>query len=194
VRWHHVRLPRPDEIEINEGIPCTTVSRTLVDLAGRVGQKTLRRLVEQAAVLRLLDVRDIDRVLARGRRRGAPQLRAVLDAWRGEYDRPPLLRSVLEARLRPALIEAGLPCPQCNVELRIDGHRLQVDLLWQEQGLVIETDGEETHGTRIAFQRDRRRDQLLASAGYRAARVTWRQLEDEPVATLARIGRMLKTA
>ncbi len=64
-------------------------------------------------------------------------------------------------------------------------------LLWEEQRLVIETDGEQTHGTRAAFQRDRWRDQLLASAGYRTARVTWRQLDDEPSAILIRIKRML---
>lgn len=89
------------------------------------------------------------------------------------------------------LVEAGLPRPECNVEMRIEGHSVQVDLLWEKQRLVIETDGEETHGTRFAFQRDRWRDQILTSAGYRVARVTWRQLGDEPDAIATRIQRML---
>lgn len=192
IRWHNVLLPGPEEIEVREGIPCTAACRTLVDLAGRLGEKSLRRLVEQAAVLRLLDVREVDRVLARGRRRGAPRLRVILATWRSENKKAPRLRSPLEARMLPALVEAGLPRPQCNVELRIDGHRLEVDLLWEEQRLVIETDGEETHGTRAAFQRDRWRDQLLTAAGYRTARITWRQLEEEPAAIVARIRRMLE--
>ncbi len=191
VRWHRVSLPGSEETTLREGIPCTSVARTLVDMAGSLGRTSLRRLVEQAAVLRLLDIPDVDRVLARGRRRGAPQLRDILVAWRGE-ERLPRLRSLLEARLFPALVEAGLPRPQCNVKLRIDGECFEVDLLWGVQRLVIETDGEETHGTRVAFHQDRRRDQVLCASGYRTARVTWRQLEDEPSALVARIERMLK--
>ena len=85
-----------------------------------------------------------------------------------------------------------MPRPGCNVRLQIDGHWLEVDLLWEEQRLAIETDGEETHGTRAAFQRDRWRDQLLVAAGYRTARVTWEQVRDEPSAVINRIARMLK--
>ena len=77
------------------------------------------------------------------------------------------------------------------MKLRIDGKLFEVDLLWEKERLIIETDGEETHGTRIAFQRDRWRDQVLMAAGYRTARVTWIQMEDEPAAIVARIKRML---
>jgi Protein of unknown function (DUF559) len=190
VRWHNVSRPRPEEVEIRNRIPCTTPSRTLVDMAGRVGERSLRRLVEQAAVLRVLDVGAVDRVLARGPRRGAPALRAALLPWRS-VDEGPRLRSLLEARLFPVLFDAGLPLPRSNVKLQIGGEVLEVDFLWEAQRLVIETDGEETHGTRAAFQEDRRRDQRLASAGYRTPRVTWRQMEDEPDAVVARIARML---
>jgi REase_MTES_1575/Transcriptional regulator, AbiEi antitoxin/AbiEi antitoxin C-terminal domain len=192
IRWHRVRLPAGTEVEVREGIPCTSPSRTLVDMAGSTGWQSLRGLVEQAAVLRLLDVEEVDRILAQGRRRGAPRLRAVLAPWRSGRDSAPKLRSRLEARLLPRLVEAGLPRPSCNVRLRIEGHVLEVDLLWEEQRLAIETDGEETHGTRAAFQRDRWRDQLLTAAGYRTARVTWRQVVDEPHAVVDRIARMLK--
>jgi very-short-patch-repair endonuclease len=76
--------------------------------------------------------------------------------------------------------------------MRLDGEPVEIDLLWEEQGLAIESDGEETHGTPVAFQRDRRRDQLLGAAGYRVARVTWRQVEDETAAVVERIKRMLE--
>jgi hypothetical protein len=123
--------------------------------------------------------------------RGAPNLRALLDVWRTDDERKPRLRSLLEAHFLPALVAAGIPAPECNVKLRIDGETLEIDLLWKERLLAVETDGEETHGTRSAFQADRRRDQLLLAAGYRVARVTWRQAEDEPAAVAARIKRML---
>ena len=66
-------------------------------------------------------------------------------------------------------------------------------MLWERQKLAIETDGEETHGTPAAFQRDRLRDQLLLAAGYRTARITWLQVRDEPTAVVSRIARMLQS-
>jgi very-short-patch-repair endonuclease len=191
VRWHRSAVAE-DEVDRRDGIPCTSVARTLADLAGRVGDRSLRGLVEQAVVLRLLDVEGVDRVLARTRRRGAPRLRAILEPWRDFGEERPRLRSVLEAKLLAAIINAGLPAPECNVTLQLEGHRIEVDFLWAEQRAVVETDGAETHGTSVAFRRDRWRDQVLTAAGYRAIRVTWDQLEDEEVATLHRIGRMLE--
>ncbi len=194
IRWHRVRMPTPDEIAIRDGIPCTTVSRTIVDMAGRSGWSQLRRLVEQAAVMRELDVDEIDLVLSRGRRRGAPRLRTILASWRGAKTPRPRLRSPLEAGLLPLLVDAGLPRPRTNVRLEVEDGWLEVDLLWEEKRLVIETDGEETHDTSVAFQRDRNRDQRLIAAGYRVARVTWRQVEDEPAAVVNRIAQALKSS
>lgn len=193
IRWHRVRLPLPDELEIRSGIPCTTVSRTIVDIAGQSSRAQLRQLVEQAAVMRQLDVEEIDLVLSRGRRRGAPRLRTVLAPWRSTSEPRPVIRSRLEARLLPRLIEEGLPAPRTNAKVRIEGRVFEVDLLWKKQRLAIETDGEETHGTSAAFQRDRWRDQILVAAGYRTARITWAQVRDEPKAVVNRIARMLRT-
>lgn len=191
VRRHFVPTPEDDEVDVCDGVPCTTASRTLVDQAGVLGEKSLRRLVEQAATLRLLDLQAIDRVLQRGRRRGAPGLRAILADWRTEDERLPRLRSPLEARLFAALSRAALPLPQCNMRLVVDGHRFEVDFLWRDQRLVIETDGQRSHHTTVAFRRDRFRDQILMAAGYRTARVTWDQMEAEPRAVISRIRRML---
>jgi hypothetical protein len=192
IRARRCRYPTSDEVTVHEGIPCTTVARTLVDLAGTVSRKSLRRAVEQAAVLRLLDVTalDMSMVQAKGRR-GLPALKAVLAPWRRWGDEMPRLRSLLEARVLPALIEAGVPPPRCNVTMTIDSEPVEVDLLWEKERLAIETDGEQTHGTRAAFQEDRRRDQILTAAGYRVARVTWRQVDDELNVVVARIQRML---
>ncbi len=194
VRWHGVRYPAEDEVTVVDGIPCTTASRTLVDVAGSAGLGTLRRLIEGAAVRRALDVHKIDEILTRGRRRGARQLRVALIPWRRADGEVPVLRSRLEARLFPALLEAGLPLPRCNQELWLEGRLVEIDLLWEEQRLAIETDGWETHGTRDAFHSDRERDQRLVAAGYRTARVTWRQVENDLPAVVKRIRRMLEIA
>jgi very-short-patch-repair endonuclease len=192
IRARRCRYPLADEVTVHEGLSCTTPSRTLVDLAGALGKKSLRRAVERAAVLRLLDIAALDAAMAQASgRRGIPALRAIVAMWRGWDEELPRLRSVLEARLLTALVDAGIPLPRCNVKLKIDGELVEVDLLWEKERLAIETDGEQTHGTRAAFQRDRWRDQVLIAAGYRVARVTWRQVKDEPAAVVARIRRMV---
>jgi very-short-patch-repair endonuclease len=88
----------------------------------------------------------------------------------------------------------GLPRPKCNETLRVDGERLIVDFLWEDRQVVVETDGEATHRTPVAFQRDRKRDQILVAAGYRVARATWDQISHELDAVVTRIGRTLTLA
>jgi very-short-patch-repair endonuclease len=195
IRGHRCRYPEPIEITELESIPCTAPSRTIVDLAGTLGRASLRRVVAKAAVLRLLDLAALDAAIARARgRRGISHLRGIVAPWRTEDGPVPHLRSILEAWVLSAALEAGLPRPRCNVQLRLDGEQLEVDLLWEEQRVVIETDGEETHGTSVAFRHDRWRDQILAASGYRTARVTWDQMEDEPGAVIERIRRLLEAS
>ena len=55
-----------------------------------------------------------------------------------------------------------------------------VDVLFEKQMLVVELDGWEIHGTRAAFEDDRRRRNELELAGYRVLNFTWRQLVDDP--------------
>ncbi len=45
--------------------------------------------------------------------------------------------------------------------------------------------------TEAAFERDRRRDRTHVAAGYRVIRVTWRQLQDEPLTVIASIAQAL---
>ena len=88
----------------------------------------------------------------------------------------PLTREELEWRFVEQCRGAGLPEPLVNSPL---GRYVPV-FLWPHYKLIVETDGWETHGTRRAFEADRRRDQELTKAGYRVVRFTWRQVINEP--------------
>lgn len=55
-----------------------------------------------------------------------------------------------------------------------------VDILFRRERLVLEIDGWEAHGTRQAFEHDRKRRNRLQLAGYTVLNFTWRQLLDEP--------------
>lgn len=163
-----------DETTTSEGIPCTTVARTLVDIAGCEPPRRLRRALEQSLVLGLFDLRPMRVALERARgRRGTGTLRRLLEEISGE---PPFTRSELERRFLELVRKAGLPLPVVNSF--VVGH--QVDFHWPPWRLVVETDGRAFHGHALAFHEDRRRDLELELAGWRVVRVTWRQVVTEP--------------
>jgi very-short-patch-repair endonuclease len=72
--------------------------------------------------------------------------------------------------------DAGLPEPMVNSTLAAPDHpRLDPDFCWPVHRLIVETDGWETHRTRAAFERDRRRDAALIADGWRVVRFTWHE-------------------
>lgn len=192
IRCRRCRYPEPEEIEIRGGIAFTTVARTLVDLAGIVGLANLRKSVGRAAIHRKLDVQAVDIAIhSAKRRRGLKMLELALVPYRTKDGKAPDVRSDFETLMLPELLAMGLPRPDCNAPVHLDGERFLVDFLWERAQVIVETDGRETHETPEAFQSDRRRDQFLAAAGYRVFRVTWKQIHGERAAVLDRIGRTL---
>jgi hypothetical protein len=197
IRRHQVPRPLASEIVHPHRIACTCPSRTVVDMAGSMGEASLRRLVERAAVLGVLDISSIERCIERSRRRGGPLLRAILAEWRragwgAQGGSSPRLRSVLEARILALIVAHDLPRPRCNELVEAGGRRHEADLLWPEQGLIVEADGAKHHDNPAAFDRDRLRDRLLQEIGYHVLRVTWAQIESEPNSIVASIRRLLE--
>jgi hypothetical protein len=185
---HQARHLHPDDGTVREGIPVTSVARTLLDLAEVVRPRQLERAVEEAERLRLFDLRDLEELCERSRgRRGLRPLRAVLGGAVGE---PPATRSELERRFLDLCREAGLPRPAVNLAAA----GFEVDALWPRQRLVVELDGHAFHGTRAAFERDRVRDAELQLAGYRVLRLTHRRLKDEPAAVARTVATLLATS
>jgi very-short-patch-repair endonuclease/predicted transcriptional regulator of viral defense system len=172
-----------------DGIPCTTLARTLLDLAEVVDRRRLERAIEQVEVLRLFDLRAVEDVLARANgRRGAAVLRGVL----ADLAEPALTKSDLEERFLALCRAAHLPRPEVNAALVIDnGPPIEVDFLWRAHRLAVEADAFGTHGTRQSFERDRRRDQRLKLAGYDPLRFTRRQILKEPDSVVATLGALL---
>lgn len=69
-----------------------------------LGTPSLRRMVERAAVRRLLDLDELNRAMERAkRRRGIRALRTILDDWRTEDGLLPDVRSEFEALVLPRL-------------------------------------------------------------------------------------------
>lgn len=161
-----------------KGIPCTSVARTLFDLAGLVGADELRRAIEESQVLRLFKLPVIEELIDRNRGHGG-----VARLRLGIEDLDPQIvhtRSSLERRFLTLCRRAKLPTPEVNVLLRLGGHTFEADFVWRDASLIVETDGRQFHDTASAFERDRVRDQRLILAGWRVLRCTWRQVVQEP--------------
>lgn len=145
------------------GLPCTTVARTVLDLAGCVPAGVLESAVRQAQVRGVLDLRALaELTLAFPRARGVRRLRCIL----GD---PVLLaptRSKPERIALRALLDAGWEWPQ--VGKAVAGE--DVDFSWPGPRLVLEIDGP-THLTPVQRARDARRDARLAALGWRIVRV-----------------------
>lgn len=181
IRFHPASRLRVDESGTVDRIPCTSPARTLVDISGEVGMRTLRSCFERAAAKKMLNLGAIQASIRPGRR-GAPSVRALLDEWRPALPAGvrPRLKSPLEAMVLPLLAKRGLPAPRCNAPVELaEGRRIEVDFLWEKQHFVLEADSRDFHGTAVAFERDRWRDRELMRVGYGSLRVTKRQAERE---------------
>lgn len=173
VELHCVRDLHPDDVAIVDGIPVTSVARTLLDMADVLPVQHLKRLFEEAERLRIFDLRAMEGVCARGNgRRGVGRARA---ATRDAHPDPPWTRSELEREFLDFCREEGLPEPSVNVW--VAGQ--EVDMAWLDRPVVVELDSYEYHRGREAFERDRVRSAELAVAKIPAIRVTERRLTDE---------------
>src|SRR6266545_3664161 len=169
IRLHTSRSLTARDTDTHEGIPITSIARTLLDLAATVRADRLERALAQAERMRLYDHTAITDVI--GRANGHRGKAALTRATARE---PKLTRSELEAIFLSLVRQAGLPEPEANLPLAAHDHpRLEPDFYCATYRLVVETDGWETHRTRSAFRRDRRRDAALVAAGWRVMRFTY---------------------
>ena len=164
----------PDETTVEDGIPVTTVARTLLDLAAVLDRHRLGHAVATAEKRLLADSPSLPVLIERHRgARGMAALRAVVADRRLGLDVP---ASELEVEFGAFLAERGLPAPERNVWMRIGGADYELDCLWRRERLVVELDSRAHHSDALAFERDRARDAALLAAGLRTVRVTARRI------------------
>jgi very-short-patch-repair endonuclease len=175
-----------DDVTRHEGIPVTTPTATLIDIATTVTPGQLERAVNEADKLDLVDPETLRASLDDAvRRPGTAALRRSLD--RATYTRTD---SALERRFLKLARAAGLPKPATQAQV----NGFQVDFHWHALGLVVETDGLRYHRTPAQQARDRLRDQIHAAAGLTTLRFTHAQVAHEPervMATLAKVAHRL---
>jgi hypothetical protein len=170
VHLRHSTTLTPQDLTYRRGIPTTTMVRTIVDCARRLDPDAVKAMLRQAERQRF-DLRKLDRP-------GTPKtLRAVL----GRY----VLGSgfsanELEARFLELCAEAGLPLPIAQRPFGDSRAEIYIDFVWPDVGLIVETDGRESHDGFIASSDDRARDRRMFRAGYITLRFTWNDIRYEP--------------
>jgi very-short-patch-repair endonuclease len=169
IKFHRATLPADERTNLN-GIPITTVPRTLLDLAATLDERQLERAINEAEIKRLWDELSLHDLLHRyPRGRGTRTVRAALSK---RSTGATATKSDLEELFIAFAERAGLPRPETNTS--IEG--IEVDCVWRAQRVVIEVDSWEIHRTRAAFERDREKSRILQAAGWCCVAVTYLQL------------------
>ena len=147
------------------GIPVTTVPRTLVDLTDVMDAEDLANVIHEAAFQRLFSEAATREAMARAPGR---KLSVLEEALRLHNAGSAGSKSRNEKRFLRLIRGAGLPEPLQNVHI----HGFEVDFAWP--GLCVEIDGEGHERPRTKVD-DRIRDAALNARGITVLRIT----EDE---------------
>lgn len=184
IRIHSAPALQPEDVASTEGIPTTSVARTLLDFAA-VDPWFIGKAVENAYRLNLLDLAAIDNLLSRSRGfRGAARLSEAMIVYRI----PGFTRSDFERFFLAMSRSERLPQPSMNFVAA--GYEL--DAYWPAERFAVELDTYAYHGSPAAFERDRKRQEDLKLAGIEIVRITGTRFEREPKAVATRIRELLR--
>jgi very-short-patch-repair endonuclease len=181
-RW--CRNLDPRDIVIVNGIPVTTVARTLVDLTDVMTAEQLANVIHEAAFRGIFSEAATRDAMARAPGRRLSVLEAAL---RLHNSGSAGSKSGNEARFLRLVRGAGLPEPRHNVLV----HGFEVDFSWP--GLCVEVDGP-GHGRRRTKADDRIRDAALQARGLTVLRFSEDDLTLRPEQVLAELLRPARGA
>lgn len=167
-----------------DGIPTTTVARTLVDIAKDLDDYELGKATHEAQGRYRTTPRQVEAVLKH--RPNAPGAGRLRRAIKGDT---PISLSALERKFLQRLREAGLPLPD-QTNKPAGSHR--VDCRWTRHKLTVEIDSYRFHNTRHAFEQDRRREREAYERGDDFRRYTYGDVYEDPTRMLAELKALLR--
>jgi hypothetical protein len=152
------------ERELVDGVPCTRVAQTLLDVAATESRKLVHRSLAQLDYDGKLDALAIGDTCGRGRR-GSAALLAALDTYMPQLAHT---KSELEDEYLYVCQRFGIPLPEVNVSL----YGEEPDCYWRDLGLVVELDGGRAHRNPGQRHRDQRKALKLRAHGLTVIRYT----------------------
>ena len=171
------RLDRRD-VTVRDGIPVTTVPRTLVDLSDVLTAHQLANVIHEAAFRKLFDERAVHAAITRSN--GRHHLHVLNKALELNKAGSAGTRSELEDRFLALTCKSGLPEPLVNTRVQ----DLEVDFHWPQLNLIVEVDGP-GHNRPRTMQEDEHRDARLRAAGHTVRRIPDHQIDQRPETVVA---------
>ncbi len=184
VQVHRTRMLDPVDCTVLDGIPVTSVARTLLDLAAVLRPSDLIVAIDRAERQGIFDLTAVLEVLSRARgRKGARALRRAIAAYEHSTQ-----KSALERRFKQLLeSRPDIPTPIFNALVEGESAAHEVDALWEAERLAVQVDGFEFHRTRRDRERDAASDADLELGGMRVIRFTWDDVNEHGDRTLRRV-------
>lgn len=155
IEGHWTRWLPVEHVTARQGVPVTTLPRTLIDLADLATPDEFEEALRAAERLHGFDRTQLKPIHGR---RGTRLIRQDRDFARGK----------LVEQFRRFVRAAGLSAPEYEVPFG----QYELDALWRDARVAVEIDDYSTHLNRDAFDRDRVRDRVVAAAGLTPVRVT----------------------
>lgn len=179
--FHCAQLPEHHVTRVR-GVPVTTVTRTVVDVARVSSFRAGVALADSALRLDLTSKPELGAVL-----RTCTQWPGIDRARRVVAFSSGLAESVLESCARVIFDEQGLEPPELQAGIRGDGFVAWADFCWPEHKTLAEADGLAKYSRRQDMLDQFRRDRQLRDAGYRVVHFTWQEIFSTPELVVARI-------
>jgi hypothetical protein len=185
----HTRSIGCGEVERRDGVPVTSVARTLADLATSLERLPAVWAMDDALRRRRCAQADIIAVIERWRG-GA----GCITAWERLDEADGVAESILETAGRLVLRDRGVPLPIPQYELWAPDGTLvaRLDGAYLREKVALEYDGADPHGLPEAVFRDRWRQNGLPELGWTVLRFTWWDVMRDPDGVAARVQRTLR--
>jgi Protein of unknown function (DUF559) len=145
------------EREIVNGLPVTTLSQTMLDLAATEPLRLVRRALAELDFTGEFNPAELRQASGCGRP-GSAALTRALHSHLPELART---RSELEVEFLLLCERYGIPIPLMNREL----YRVRPDAWWPDFNLVVELDGDANHRGPAQRAKDRRKEVILRGHG-----------------------------
>jgi hypothetical protein len=159
-----------------QGIPVTTVARTVIDIARTTAFKAGVVTADSALYARQTSVAQLSAVMWDCDR--WPGIRKARDVV--EFS-DPRAESAFESIARVAFKDGGLPPPMLQVWVGNKERTIgRVDFLWSDQWTIAEADGAAKYADPSLARKQLWRDTELRRAGYEVVHFTRRELASDP--------------
>jgi len=162
----------PADIETIDGMRCTTVYRTVCDLAPEVDHRLLDRMIDH--VERIDRSMGVRRIQTAADRIGLMRRPALATLYAALAQRTPGAAGDCErtAQVLRWVVAAGFRLPELEYPVTWAGEDFVCDGAWAPERVDLEVDDDWSHATAGGSHRDKRRDQLARRCGWEVVRVT----------------------